>query len=89
LLDPENVNAHRGVPTVWRCCSTLAANHLKLPLLRMVGRGVPAMPRSNDQSFLDMGVQVRHPGQTEMSPIGTLASFEASLHQRPHRRGNG
>jgi fatty-acyl-CoA synthase len=78
LLDTEKVTHTAGVPTVWlMLLNHIAANHLKLPSLRMVVCGGSAMPRSMIKSFLDMGVQVRHAwGMTEMSPIGTLASLK-------------
>jgi fatty-acyl-CoA synthase len=78
LLDSEKVTHTAGVPTVWlMLLNHIAANHLKLPHLRMVVCGGSAMPRSMIKSFLDMGVQVRHAwGMTEMSPIGTLASLK-------------
>src|SRR5229473_4361965 len=78
LLDTEKVTHTAGVPTVWlMLLNHIAANHLKLPNLRMVVCGGSAMPRSMIKSFLDMGVQVRHAwGMTEMSPIGTLASLK-------------
>ena len=78
LLDTEKVTHTAGVPTVWlMLLNHIAANHLKLPHLRMVVCGGSAMPRSMIKAFIDMGVQVRHAwGMTEMSPIGTLASLK-------------
>src|SRR5438309_626692 len=78
LLDTEKVTHTAGVPTVWlMLLNHIAANHLKLPHLRMVVCGGSAMPRSMIKSFIDMGVQVRHAwGMTEMSPIGTLAALK-------------
>src|SRR6202047_1916701 len=78
LLETEKVTHTAGVPTVWlMLLNHMAANHLKLPHLRMVVCGGSAMPRSMIKAFVDNGVQVRHAwGMTEMSPIGTLAALK-------------
>ncbi len=78
LLETEKVTHTAGVPTVWlMLLNHMAANHLKLPHLRMVVCGGSAMPRSMIKAFIDMGVTARHAwGMTEMSPIGTLATLK-------------
>ena len=78
LLETEKVTHTAGVPTVWlMLLNHMAANHLKLPHLRMVVCGGSAMPRSMIKAFVDMGVTVRHAwGMTEMSPLGTLATLK-------------
>ena len=78
LMESEKVTHTAGVPTVWlMLLNHIAANHLKLPHLRMVVCGGSAMPRSMIKAFIDMGVKVRHAwGMTEMSPIGTLAALK-------------
>ena len=78
LLETEKVTHTAGVPTVWlMLLNHMAANHLKLPYLRMVVCGGSAMPRSMIKAFVDMGVTTRHAwGMTEMSPIGTLAALK-------------
>ncbi|WP_315718912.1 MULTISPECIES: fatty-acid--CoA ligase [unclassified Bradyrhizobium] len=78
LLDTEKVTYTAGVPTVWlMLLQHMQAHKLTLPHLKMVVCGGSAMPRSMIQSFLDMGIGVRHAwGMTEMSPIGTLATLK-------------
>ncbi|WP_315706939.1 MULTISPECIES: fatty-acid--CoA ligase [unclassified Bradyrhizobium] len=78
LLDTEKVTYTAGVPTVWlMLLQHMQANNLKLPHLKMVVCGGSAMPRSMIETFLGMGIGVRHAwGMTEMSPIGTLATLK-------------
>jgi fatty-acyl-CoA synthase len=78
LMDVEKVTHTAGVPTVWlMLLNYIAANHLKLPHLKMVVCGGSAMPRSMIEAFLAMGVKARHAwGMTEMSPIGSLAALK-------------
>jgi fatty-acyl-CoA synthase len=60
LLETEKVTHTAGVPTVWlMLLNHMAANHLKLPHLRMVVCGGSAMPRSMIKAFVDMGVTAR------------------------------
>ncbi|MGJ4946152.1 fatty-acid--CoA ligase [Bradyrhizobium sp. HKCCYLS1011] len=78
LLDTEKVTYTAGVPTVWlMLLQHMQAHNLKLPHLKMVVCGGSAMPRSMIETFLNMGIGVRHAwGMTEMSPIGTLATLK-------------
>ncbi len=59
----------------------LEANNLKLPMLNDVTIGGSAVPRVMLEKFeRDYDVSVKHAwGMTELSPLGTIASFKAGM----------
>lgn len=82
LLDGEDVTFTAAVPTVWlMLLQHLEANNLKLPKLNTVTIGGSAVPRVMLEKFeRDYGVEVKHAwGMTELSPLGTIASFKAGM----------
>ena len=82
LLDSEDVTFTAAVPTVWlMLLQHLEANNLKLPKLKTVTIGGSAVPRVMLEKFeRDYEVEVKHAwGMTELSPLGTIASFKAGM----------
>ena len=82
LLTEEAVSFTAAVPTVWlMLLQHLEANNLKLPDLKDVTIGGSAVPRVMIEKFeRDYGVSVKHAwGMTELSPLGTIASFKAGM----------
>ncbi|WP_157015017.1 fatty-acid--CoA ligase [Mesorhizobium xinjiangense] len=79
LLNTEKVSFTAAVPTVW----LMLLQHLEetgkaLPYLQRVVIGGSACPRAMAETFeKNYGVEVIHAwGMTEMSPLGSLASFK-------------
>ena len=82
LLTEEKVTFTAAVPTVWlMLMQHLETNKLELPDLETVVIGGSAVPRVMLEKFeRDYGVSVKHAwGMTEMSPLGTIASFKAGM----------
>ena len=82
LLTEEKVTFTAAVPTVWlMLMQHLETNKLDLPDLETVVIGGSAVPRVMLEKFeRDYGVSVKHAwGMTEMSPLGTIASFKAGM----------
>ena len=82
LLTEEKVTFTAAVPTVWlMLMQHLETNKLDLPELETVVIGGSAVPRVMLEKFeRDYGVSVKHAwGMTEMSPLGTIASFKAGM----------
>ena len=82
LLTEERVSFTAAVPTVWlMLLQHMEANDLKLPDLNSVAIGGSAVPRVMLEKFeRDYEVNVMHAwGMTEMSPLGTIASFKAGM----------
>ncbi len=82
LLTEEKVTFTAAVPTVWlMLMQHLENNKLDLPDLETVVIGGSAVPRVMLEKFeRDYGVSVKHAwGMTEMSPLGTIASFKAGM----------
>ena len=82
LLTEENVTFTAAVPTVWlMLMQHLESNKLELPDLETVVIGGSAVPRVMLEKFeRDYGVSVKHAwGMTEMSPLGTIASFKSGM----------
>ncbi len=82
LLDSERVSITAAVPTVWlMLLQHLESNGVALSHLRRVIIGGSAVPRVMLEKFeRDYDVEVMHAwGMTELSPVGTLASFKAGM----------
>ncbi len=82
LLNNEGVTFTAAVPTVWlMLLQHLEGNKLKLPALNTVTIGGSAVPRVMLEKFeRDYEVEVKHAwGMTELSPLGTIASFKAGM----------
>ena len=80
LFEAEKVTLSAGVPTVWQgLLAYVEANELKFSTMRRSVIGGSACPPAMIRKFKeDYGVQVLHAwGMTEMSPLGTVASFKA------------
>ncbi len=81
LFETEKVTLSAGVPTVWQgLLAYVDANKLKFSTMRRSVIGGSACPPAMMRKFKeDYGVQVMHAwGMTEMSPLGTVASFKAA-----------
>jgi fatty-acyl-CoA synthase len=79
LLEGEGVTISAGVPTVWQgLLGYVEANGLNFSTMRKSAIGGSACPPAMIKKFLDQyNVRVIHAwGMTEMSPIGTAASFK-------------
>ncbi len=79
LFESERVTLSAGVPTVWQGLLGYAeANGLKFSTMRRSVIGGSACPPAMIKSFNEAhGVHVMHAwGMTEMSPLGTVASFK-------------
>jgi fatty-acyl-CoA synthase len=87
LLETEEVTVSMAVPTVWlgalKFAETSGRGFHKVKRLLIGGSAAPpAMIDAFDQQY---GVQVIHGwGMTEMSPLGTLASYKGKHHAAPH-----
>ncbi len=82
LLTDEAVSFTAAVPTVWlMLMQHLDTNKLDLPALETVVIGGSAVPRVMLEKFeRDYNVSVKHAwGMTELSPLGTIASFKAGM----------
>ena len=82
LLDGERVSITAAVPTVWlMLLQHLEKTGAKLPHLDRVIIGGSAVPRVMLEKFeRDYEVDVVHAwGMTELSPIGTMATFKAGM----------
>lgn len=82
LLTDEEVTFTAAVPTVWlMLLQHLEANNLQLPKLTDVTIGGSAVPRVMLEKFeRNYDVSVKHAwGMTEMSPLGTIASFKSGM----------
>ncbi|MAK11827.1 MAG: long-chain-fatty-acid--CoA ligase [Rhizobiales bacterium TMED83] len=82
LLTDEAVSFTAAVPTVWlMLMQHLETNKLDLPALETVVIGGSAVPRVMLEKFeRDYNVSVKHAwGMTELSPLGTIASFKAGM----------
>jgi fatty-acyl-CoA synthase len=80
LFESEGVTISAGVPTVWQgLLGYVDAGGLKFSTMRRSVIGGSACPPAMIKKFRDeYGVHVVHAwGMTEMSPIGTAASFKA------------
>ncbi len=79
LFESERVTLSAGVPTVWQgLLGYVEANGLKFSTMRRSVIGGSACPPAMIKSFKEThGVHVMHAwGMTEMSPLGTVASFK-------------
>ena len=79
LFESEQVTVSAGVPTVWQgLLAYVEANGLKFSSMRRTVIGGSACPPAMMHKFGDeYQVQVLHAwGMTEMSPVGTIASFK-------------
>jgi 3-(methylthio)propionyl---CoA ligase len=79
LFEAEGVTVSAGVPTVWQgLLAYVEAHGLKFSTMRRSAIGGSACPPAMIRKFLDeYDVRVIHAwGMTEMSPIGTAASFK-------------
>jgi fatty-acyl-CoA synthase len=86
LLEDEAVTFTAAVPTVWlMLLQYLEGEGKQLTTLRRVAIGGSACPQSMIEKFeSNYGVQVMHAwGMTEMSPLGTLASFKSGMAELP------
>ena len=82
LLETERVNFTAAVPTVWlMLLQYMEAENKRLTTLKRVMIGGSAVPRTIVERFeKQYGVQVMHGwGMTEMSPLGTFASFKPGM----------
>ncbi|MFO1271376.1 MAG: 3-(methylthio)propionyl-CoA ligase [Rubrivivax sp.] len=79
LFEAEKVTLSAGVPTVWQgLLAHTDANDLKFSTMRRSVIGGSACPPAMIRTFAEKyGVHVLHAwGMTEMSPVGTVASFK-------------
>ncbi len=79
LFEAEKVTLSAGVPTVWQgLLAHTDANNLKFSTMRRSVIGGSACPPAMIRTFAEKyGVHVLHAwGMTEMSPVGTVASFK-------------
>ena len=79
LFEAEKVTLSAGVPTVWQgLLAYVEANQLKFSTMRRSVIGGSACPPAMIKQFKESyGVHVMHAwGMTEMSPLGTVASFK-------------
>ncbi len=80
MFENEKVTMSAGVPTVWLgLLNYMKENKLKFSTLKSTVIGGSACPPAMIRSFqADYGVKVLHAwGMTEMSPLGTVATFKA------------
>ena len=80
------VTISAAVPTVWMALlAYLDANGLRFSTLERVAIGGASCPRAVIERFQDVyGVRVMHAwGMTEMSPVGTLATFTPEVAALP------
>jgi acyl-CoA synthetase (AMP-forming)/AMP-acid ligase II len=79
LFEAERVTCSAGVPTVWQgLLAHTEANNLRFSTMNRTVIGGSACPPSMLRLFQEKyGVQVLHAwGMTEMSPLGTVATFK-------------
>lgn len=79
LFEGEKVTLSAGVPTVWQgLLGHTEANGLKFSTMKRTVIGGSACPPAMIRTFAEKyGVHVLHAwGMTEMSPVGTVASFK-------------
>jgi acyl-CoA synthetase (AMP-forming)/AMP-acid ligase II len=79
LFESEKVTLSAGVPTVWQgLLNYVEANGLKFTTMKRTVIGGSACPPAMMRKFgNEHGVHVLHAwGMTEMSPVGTVASFK-------------
>lgn len=84
LLTDQHVTFSAAVPTVWLgLLEHLDSTGTKLPDLSRVMIGGAACPRVVIEAFAERyDVDVMHGwGMTEMSPLGTFATFKAGMHE--------
>ena len=89
LLDGEKVSMTAAVPTVWlMLLQELEKTGKTLPYLERVLIGGSACPPSMIEIFeKNYEVEVVHAwGMTEMSPLGTLGTLKAGLHELPYEQ---
>ena len=80
MFESEAVTMSAGVPTVWLgLLNYMKENKLRFSTLKSTVIGGSACPPAMIRSFQDdFGVKVLHAwGMTEMSPLGTVATFKA------------
>ena len=86
LLENERVTFTAAVPTVWlMLLQYMEAENKKLSTLKRVMIGGSAVPRTIVERFeVNYGVTVVHGwGMTEMSPLGSFASFKPGMDELP------
>jgi len=86
LFEAEQVTLSAGVPTVWQgLLAHVESQKLRFSSMNRTVIGGSACPPAMIHAFQDgYGVQVLHAwGMTEMSPVGTVATFKAK-----HMAGN-
>jgi fatty-acyl-CoA synthase len=86
LLETERITFTAAVPTVWlMLLQYLEAENKRISTLKRVMIGGSAVPRTIVERFeSNYGVQVVHGwGMTEMSPLGSYASFKPGMEQLP------
>ena len=86
LFEAEQVTVSAGVPTVWQgLLAHVEANDLKFSSMRRTVIGGSACPPAMIATFQHKyGVHVLHAwGMTEMSPVGTVASFKVKHRDLP------
>ncbi|MDE2396655.1 MAG: fatty-acid--CoA ligase [Burkholderiales bacterium] len=86
LFESEKVTVSAGVPTVWQgLLGYVEQNGLKFSTMRRTVIGGSACPPAMLRKFGDeYDVHVLHAwGMTEMSPVGTVASFKAGQKDLP------
>jgi acyl-CoA synthetase (AMP-forming)/AMP-acid ligase II len=86
LFEAEQVTLSAGVPTVWQgLLAHVESQKLRFSSMNRTVIGGSACPPAMIHAFQDgYGVQVLHAwGMTEMSPVGTVATFKAK-----HLAGN-
>ncbi|MDE1947968.1 MAG: fatty-acid--CoA ligase [Burkholderiales bacterium] len=86
LFESERVTVSAGVPTVWQgLLGYVEQNGLKFSTMRRTVIGGSACPPAMLHKFGDeYDVHVLHAwGMTEMSPVGTVASFKAGQKDLP------
>ena len=90
LLENEAVTISCAVPTVWQqLLEHLRAHELRLSTLKTVLIGGSACPEALIRAFDEHGVEVIHAwGMTEMSPIGTAATPNATVAALPEAERN-
>ena len=80
LFEAEQVTLSAGVPTVWQgLLAHVESQNLRFSSMNRTVIGGSACPPAMIHAFQDgYGVQVLHAwGMTEMSPVGTVATFKA------------
>jgi fatty-acyl-CoA synthase len=89
LFEAERVTCSAGVPTVWQgLLAHTETNGLRFSTMKRTVIGGSACPPSMLRLFQDKyGVQVLHAwGMTEMSPLGTVATFKEKHRDLPEEK---